>query len=430
MANRFNLELFSNNNWWQRPEIARQLSGNTTFSTKSTRVPTYSFDVNASDQYIPSGYIGLDSKHRLTVSNSAPSAFNTNLAIANNKTGRLTSNVETDAIPEVPSKYDARLASYSVTDAEFNELMTEPDFIIPKLGLKVTTDGNGNVSSVGLNNTAVNLLSSYGPIVLPNRAEITAGAVPKVDSTDSPYGTNTLKPVIPAKKPNSPNNSNVLLKKLNTIGKTSATSLQNQQNKLNPVEDRLQSLFTASQNRLNASLNNGLSISGQDSELSLDQVKQIAAVQGSFNVEFSPAFRQTQAQLASSKQAGQLQSDLPAQPALPLEKIMDGKVANMPETHSNPFARGFVRGDRMPEAISNLLDTTQRKSQGGYLYSYDEFHRPMNNGNPRQDLDMGNNGNENNGGYQQGDNSFTNNQDQTEQQRRRNQTRKNLSLSA
>ena|GEM_PF-2936729 len=428
MANWYNLELFSNNNWWTRPEIARQLSGDTSFSTGSTRVPTYSFDVNANDQYIPTGYIGLDSKHHLTVSNTPPSAFDSNLAIANNKTGRLTGNVETGITPEIPSKYDARLASYSVTDAEFNELMTEPDFVIPKLGLKVTTDGNGNVASVGINNTAVNLLNSYGPIVLPNRAEITAGAVPKVDSSDSPYATNTLKPIIPAKKTNSLNTSKVLLQKLNTIGKTSAANLQNQQNKVNPVEDRLQSLFSASQNRLNASLNKGLNISGQDSELNLDQVKQIAAVQGNFNVAFSPAFRQTQAQLASSKQAGQVQSNMTTQPALPLEVIMNGKVANMPETHSNPFARGFIRGDRMPEAISNLLDATQRKSQGGYLYP-DINHRPMNNGNPQPDLDMSN-GNGNNSGYQQGDNSFTNSQDPQEQQRKRNQTRKNLSLSA
>jgi hypothetical protein len=428
MANWYNLELFSNNNWWTRPEIARQLSGDTSFSTKSTRVPTYSFDVNANDQYIPSGYIGLDSKHHLTVSSTPTSTFNTNLAIANNKTGRLTSTVETGAIPDVPSKYDARLASYSVTDAEFNELMTEPDFVIPKLGLKVTTDGNGNVSSVGLSNTAVNLLSSYGPIALPNRAEITAGAVPKVDSSDSPYGTNTLKPIVPAKKPNSPLKSNTLLQKLNAVGKTPANNLLNKQNGLNPVEDRLQSLFSASQNRLNASLNKGLTISGQDSELNLEQVKQIAAVQGNFNVEFSAGFRQTQAQLASSKQAGQLQNST-TQPSLPLEVIMDGKVANMPETHSNPFARGFIRGDRMPEAISNLLDTTQKKSQGGYLYS-ELSHRPMNNGNPQQDLDMSS-GNGGNGSYQQSDNSFTNNpEQQQEQQRRRNQARRNLSLSA
>jgi hypothetical protein len=369
MANSLDrVTLFSSYDWSRGGELARQLSGYTAFSTQETRTPTYSYDVNTVDQYIPTGYIGLDSKHRLTQSNTT-SSYNDNLSIANNNTGRLTTNATVGATPEIPEQYNDRVNYYGVTDAQFDTLMQQSEFVIPRVGsgLKVTTDGQGNVANVAVSPSSVGMLTAYGSVPLPNFAELTAGAVPKVDSTDSPYATNTLKPG-EARRMGLPQNTGVIQQRPNTI-KPPVQSLLSKQagGATNPIEDRLNSLFGATQSRLNAPANQGLSISGQDSQLNFQQARQIAAVQANFDVPTTPGFRQTLAQLASSNQAGQTTTSV--MPAItPMATLMDGKVAMTPQVSvTNPFANQRAASGSRVDMAESFMDASERRSKGGYL---------------------------------------------------------------
>jgi hypothetical protein len=366
------LTLFSSNNWWLGGETAPQLSGDTSFYTaQNTRVPLYSYGVNTTGQFNPNGYIGLDSKHHLTQSDTTDT-YTGNLSIANNKTGRLTSNAVVGATPDIPSQYSDRVSYYGVSDSQFDTLMAQPEFIIPRVGsgLKVTTDGMGHVASVSVDPSAVGLLSSYGTVPLPNRAALTAGAIYKVDPSDSPYATNTLKNgPIKRNNPSQALNNNVLKRQ------APVQSLLSKQSGLNPLkgistEERLNTLFANAQVNFGATTNQGLNISGQDSQLNPQQARQVATVQANFEVPSTPGFQKTLAELASANQAGQTPyASLPTLPSI--DRVMDGKVAMMPPgmPGNNPFANQRATSDSRMDSIEGFLNASERQSSGGYLPS-------------------------------------------------------------
>jgi hypothetical protein len=413
--------LYSSTHWWLGGEIARQLSGDTAFATWKTRFPTYSYDVNSVADYQQSGFIGLDKKNHLTLSQTTPT-YTGHLSLADNSTGRLTRNVTIGATPDIPEQYADQVSHYEMTDADYSTLMAQPEFIIPRvaMGLKITTDGHGNAQSVAINPTSVNLLNAYGDVSLPNRTELTARAVYKVDPSDSPYATNTLKPeeakrLAMQSAPSAP-------LPVFAVPKSPVQRLFSQQSApSSPTADRLGSLFGNAQSRSTLAVNANLTFASRNQPLGLQQAQQLAAQQANLVVA-SPGFRQTLAELASSSQQAPVEPPSSLEQITPsLEKIMDGQVAMVPQvTVYNPFANQRGPSDKRLDITEGFLNAAERRSKGGYLPTYFMLGEKT---DIRQKQFLAGSGDSGDMSFQQGQDAGTgaNGEPMNEQERRRRQ---------
>ncbi|MEB3245200.1 MAG: hypothetical protein VKJ06_04350 [Vampirovibrionales bacterium] len=123
-------------------------------------------------------------------------------ALGINAQGRLIAESAPKTAPKIPAAFEDKARQYSITEEALDTLIntpTQPNFLIPRLGLQVRTDGAGTVLGSQIAPAQGTLLGSTGE--LANRAEITTGAQFSVGTTGktSPrlkpfgvFGANTL----------------------------------------------------------------------------------------------------------------------------------------------------------------------------------------------------------------------------------------------
>lgn len=281
--------------------------------------------------------------------------------------------------PVIPNIYQDMVDLLSITEANFTDLMAQPTFNIPTIGMgiKVTTDGMGGVARIEVNpnsrqsNLRVGETNPAFP--LPNRSEITTGAMAKGDPGVGLGGTRPAgspaqtgnRPLPPGALEPALGNSPDL--NLNNLGRNAGIfnldrlgGPQGPQGGLqvqNPVQQRLLQLQPPAQ---------GLALSGAGAAVAADQARQIATVQARLEVNTSNRFKENIADLASgSKSAESYASSFKPQ-------SMDGRIpmaAGLPNASTNAGGGGnlgtgaessFTMGGSVSDAMS-------RRGSGGYI---------------------------------------------------------------
>ncbi len=305
--------------------------------------------------------------------------YNRNLEIDNSSSGRLTSGSIPNRPPEVPESYRNQVARYEINDSRFNELMAQSSFDLPNIGmgLRVTTDGQGGVANIALNPSAFAVQQGFYPGGLPNgpnRTEISTNAVFKVDPSSIPIPSGASKAVKPMKtvlnnavQPSTTVKAKAALNPLLPGGQPfkpgdGSHSLAPGAADFNPVLARLAQLSTPNQ---------GLTLTGINSQVSVTQARNLASVRAGFDVSSSDNFQQNMAQWASNARLQESYTTLHR--PTPIDRLMDGRIG-MNATVTPPLrgSQGLSFGTAAMDVegltkMADVLDSASRRSAGGYV---------------------------------------------------------------
>jgi hypothetical protein len=131
------------------------LNANSSFYLRPTRfTPAYGVnippDTNPNDTDTYYTLRGDQTIARRSVSEAR--AYNTSLAFDGTVQGNLKQVAVPAVAPQTPDLYKEAVELLSISDLKFTELMAQPEFRIPGvgMGLKVTTDGLGNVDTIAI----------------------------------------------------------------------------------------------------------------------------------------------------------------------------------------------------------------------------------------------------------------------------------------
>ncbi|MDX2085536.1 MAG: hypothetical protein SFZ03_09125 [Candidatus Melainabacteria bacterium] len=371
-------------------------NGQTQYRTAATEF-TPSFPVNIPPQNPTavsdnSQYLGLGSNYyqleRQPLANAE--TFNRPLAFNFNSSATLQAGSVPATAPDNPDRYQQRLDSLEISAENMADLLAQPSFRIPSigLGLEVTTDGLGNVDNVRIKQSfraqqEANF-SANGLYGLPNPGEISSGAfyagnrISESEKAFSPsLGNNpaTRPPLIP------PVNADFLLNQSNAIngGKLNPFQLIAQlqgPNALllaernaqleqypgmgsNPVLDRLLQLQPRTE---------GLAVSGFESEINADTARQLAAQRANLDLEVDQRYDQNLRGLNDFAARQQTQ----AHSHLQLAYAMDGRMPMAavypvpPQTAQEKGLMGAVQ-DLRQSLTSEFADASQKRGSGGLL---------------------------------------------------------------
>jgi len=362
------------------------LNGNSQFTIPATRY-SQSYSVNMQPKtsaYDPNSYYAFDSSNPRYLSSkptgSAP-AYNTMLGIDTSKPGRLAQVSAPTTAPEIPQSFQGRVGNYTITEDNYAALMAQNSFIIPGIGmgLKVTTDGNGNVASESLNPSSLGTMRRTNAVghdlgVL-NRAEITTGAIYKVN--DPGYSFSNIKKGDLAAAKNKPpqtpsavgalgspallqNNGIFKTQSANAAALTGADALTGLNVTANP--------FLAKLNQLQPQ-DAGLSLSGIDAEIDADQAQQVAANQADYGVNLSDNFYQNIASVVSAANSQQ-QNSYAATFAPRMVQAMDGRVNVTPWQMPTQANQGPLTSSNNVVGLNmgaSVADATSGNAKNGYI---------------------------------------------------------------
>ncbi len=314
------------------------LNANSSFYTRATRY-TPSYPVNIPSSSTPTNtFFNIDGKRIVaTQPASADQLFNTPLNIDGTASGKLRTATVPSQAPTIPSLYQNAVDLLSISDLKFSDLVNQPDFRIPGIGmgLKVTTDGMGGIDKVELSPGSRGNLPGVSAIakdfVLPNRTDITTGAT--FFRSGLPFnvkGATAANAIKPLQKLNPAALQANLLSQLNpnTLNRNAGIFKQDQLEKLalSALEDKnfdfdkvnLEKLFQLQ------SQDNGIAVAGYDSALDAEQSRQLAASQSGLDVNTSPEFRQNMAELVSA--ARQPSENYASVFGPRLDQVMNGRI--------------------------------------------------------------------------------------------------------
>lgn len=365
------------------------LNGDSSFTIPATRF-NKAYQVNmpsAGSTFDPNTFLslGTDKNHRL-VSNpisAAATNYNTLLGINNSVPGHIGTVSAPTTAPDVPNLFKQAESLYTVSDLNFTDLMAQPSFRIPTvgMGLMVTTDGNGNVQGESLDPSSLGTMLRANAVGHdlggPNRAAISIAATYKVNDPGFSFGDvyAVESPTGPKKTPPTKNLGLDPLAALNqgglnksagifNIGAQSDTALGGLgaiggADAANPIQARLNQLQPQ---------DTGLSLSGTDAGLDVTQAQQVAASQADYGVNLSSNFYQDMASVASAANAQQ-QNSYAANYAPPIDRTMDGRVNLMPWQMPTPVSQGAtaVGNSVRFDMGASVGDATAGKSKNGYM---------------------------------------------------------------
>jgi hypothetical protein len=361
------------------------LNANSAFYLRPTRfTPAYGVNIPPDTDPMDTDtyYTLLGNQTLLARPISGIQPFDTPLSLDGSATGALKQVATPTVAPTIPTLYDNAVKLLSITELQFSDLMAQADFRIPTIGmgLKVTTDGMGNVDTIAISP------SSYGTIPgiaatspdfgFSNRTDVTTGATFKtLDAGFELGGTNAI-PASSSKLPTIANNTalNPLPQfNLSGLGKTAGIFNLDSLEQLtldalqNPKSTDLDTLAPAFAQLYQQQTPGGLAVSGADSALNAEQSVQLAAVQAGLNVSPSNAAQQNIAAYVSA--ASRPQETYAAAYAPRMDQVMNGRVNVQPwqpTTASNSGSLNYGNG-AMFEMGSAVADAMSRKGRGSYI---------------------------------------------------------------
>jgi hypothetical protein len=364
------------------------LNGNSSFTIPATKFnKAYSVNMpSAGGTFDPNTFIslGTDKNHRLVSQPiSAASNYTTPLGINNSVPGHIGKVSVPATAPEIPNLFKQAAALYAISDTNFTDLMAQPSFRIPTvgMGLKVTTDGNGGVQGVSLDPSSLGTMRRANAVGHdlggPNRAAISIAATYKVNDPGFSFGDvyAVEAPNGPKKTPPTKNVGLDPLAALNQGGlnKTAgifSTGVQSDTALAGLGAIGGPDIANSIQARLNQlqPQDTGLSLSGTDAGLDVIQAQQVAANQADYGVNLSSNFYQDMASVASAAKNQQLNS-YAATYAPTIDHTMDGRVNLQPWQMPSPVSQGTASvGSTVSfDMGASVGDATAGKSKNGYM---------------------------------------------------------------
>ncbi|WP_303673891.1 hypothetical protein [Vampirovibrio chlorellavorus] len=285
--------------------------------------------------------------------------------------------------PVIPNVFKAAERLLAVSELNMTELLALPEFRLPNigLGLKVTTDGQGGVDTVGISpgvyGSRLPLDATNPDFGGLNRAEITTGATFKVTDLSIDPGPAMASPMNaskPSPAPNLPIGAEALnvnprertagIFKLQEQALQALQSLDPEAANLNALLQRLEQLDQlASVDPLPKQTEQALG--------SATEGQQLAANRAGLGVKPSQDFQSTVAGLINANK----QSESYASAFAPrMDQVMNGKIAGSPwmggqSANAGSGGLGNAGGFEMGAAVA---DAMSRKGKGG---SYVPFQR-------------------------------------------------------
>jgi hypothetical protein len=357
------------------------LNANSQYVIPATRY-RQSYAVNiapTSNSYDPNTYYAFNASNpRLLTAKatSSASAYNTPLALSSSKTGRLTATSVPNTAPEIPNTFKDRVANYTVSDANYAALMAQADFRLPNvgMGLKVVTDGNGNVDTISINPSSLGTMRRTNAVghdlgVL-NRSKITTGAIYKVN--DPGFSFSNIDKTGQLAQKQKPSQSPSAAGALGSAKLPQNAGIFNAQPGKNASLNGLDALDGI--NLLLARLDQlqpqdaGLSLSGAEAGVDLEQARQVAANQADYGVKLSSNFYQSVAGVVSAAK-NQQQDSYAASFSPRLERVMDGRVNVNPwqlpqQANSGPLTAPSTVSFQQGAAVA---DATAGNAKNGYI---------------------------------------------------------------
>ncbi len=322
-------------------------------------------------------YFTINSNQTLTSQNvSSASVFSKNIGFDGSVLGGLRQTPVPVVAPAIPDLYREMAALLSISDLKMADLMAQPSFRLPTIGmgLKVTTDGMGGVdtieispSSRGINPDVPVIGKDFGR---PNRAEITTGATFRADppvglagasrANSTPAAKPTQNLLNNAKVPQfNPNDFNINslnrnagifnLDRLDALKQFPEIDLDN------AILQRLAQLQPQEQ---------GLPVFGFDATINAQQARQIAVNQAGLDIVPGNRFRDNIASLASARPGESYGAAFRPQ-------MMDGRIPmapSLPNTGAGGAQTGSAFGDVPNFSLgASVADAMSRKGSGGYI---------------------------------------------------------------
>lgn len=367
------------------------LNANSSFYLRATKfTPAYGVNIPPGSSSVDTDtYYSLRANHTLSAQPISQASNYTGLLDYDaSAIGKLKQGSVPAVAPSIPNLYKNAVDLLSVSDLKFSDLMSQPDFLIPGvgMGIKVTTDGMGGIDSVSLSPSSRGKLPSVSAIAkdftLPNRVDITTGAVfSRPGPTVNIGGASSQNATTPAKtvSPIDAQNTQLPQFNVNTLDKNAGLFKQDQLEQL-----ALQALADpdADLERLGPLLeglyqpqpgNQALAVSGYDSVLSAEQARQVAANQAGLQVNPSEQFRQNVAQLVSVARQPQesFVSMYQSGHQTGMEQLMNGKVNVTPwQAAASASQSGLGQSGantNMFDMGGAVADAASRKGSGSYI---------------------------------------------------------------
>lgn len=343
------------------------LNANSAFYTRANQFsPSYAVNIPNTTDSLNNTYYSLQADQTLRQQAlSQASNFSGLLGLDANTPGGFRRLSVPTAPPDIPSVYQSIINLYTITDANYAELMSQSEFRIPNLGLglKITTDGMGGVDTIAIDPSARALLPNLSVLSKnfagPNRTKITTGATFNVGSGLGNSSPVSSKPILKPKPRlgNTPTSIAPTVKTAPVLPKTSTPG------SINPFLSKTVLERLAQRNVPST----GLAVVGANSQLTAEQSRQLATHQAGLNLSSTGDFRKTVAELASA--ARPQENYLNAHRKIPVDRLMDGRLPLAPSLPTGNTQRNPV-GDASQNNLalgSEILDAGSRRSSGGYV---------------------------------------------------------------
>lgn len=382
----------------QAPQVAWQGSANKAYTLPATAFSP-SLAVNPLFNSTPSvnrfagtdtGVLALNSQGQLGVTalanqSSSASAFSLSLGGANKVTA------STGQAPVLSAGLQDRLGAFFNVDT-VGQTLSQSSFELKRAGLQVTQWGQGLTVGQDANGFPVISESASGgidsvrvkPGLLQAQANYLRGAEfdPLINGTAigqaafKGYLTGSVSSVGPTAQPFNPLNAPLQQAPISGLGAVNPLAqlvapkaiapINPFDSTTNPLLDRLRTLQPPEQ---------GLVVSGIDSQLSPEQLPAFIAAQQGFNVQVDSAAQLQLAQLRAQAAVGQVQQANRAvlgQPSpLQMAHALDGRVPVLPAWVNLPQGGGLpgggLAGSNNPFAASLLEDLTQKRTGSTYV---------------------------------------------------------------
>ena len=342
---------------------------------------TPSYGVNATpdtDRTNDTNYFTLNNNGSLgsKAINSAP----TNTTPFNLDLGNVTGGVKKGSTninpPGSPDRFEEYIKFLSISEYKLADLMAQPEFRLPGigLGLKVTTDGAGNVDNVSIDPSMRGVRKNAGPFdptfALTNLAEINQRAILNAPGANLAIDNATRNLRDNPAVNNQPNRIGVDVPLLfsglkDTEGLFKLNGPQFEPGRFglgadrvggegrNVFLDRLAALQPPEQ---------GVAVTGADAEITPDFAKKIATAQAKLDVSLSPEFQQNLSKLAhyAFTHNDVYQATRVADGTIPMAPSLPMPAKGAAETGQMSLGSGL-------DMTNGMFDSVDKKGSGGYM---------------------------------------------------------------
>jgi hypothetical protein len=350
-----------------RYQMARPADINRSYTTPQSQFgPSYT--VNGSAE-------GIDTNRLLNQSLNYNTNFNLQQvqpqalpALMNygNKSLSFDSNLNADSVTR---PYQDYLNSLAVTDKNFNNLMQQESFHVfnGRVGIKVTTDGDGNIDQVSLRPGDRDLRNGTpaSATIFQDRTEITerafsrfANAVPPTEGEEPIFLQNDLKTAEPKiTQPVQPQTQLKPVNPFNNVREITQPTPFTPGSEVSNNNTLLQKLLRLQPPEVDTR------VFGPDSQLTFDSARKLG--NGAFDVKFSQDYKENVAHLRDHLA---LQAAALSQRSI---QARDGFIPVSPHLPADAPAKATASTiGGMFENLNQLAtsaDTTEKKSSGGYI---------------------------------------------------------------